>query len=289
MGLLACERELDVDMDIEPPVVVNALFNTDSTWRVRVNKAWAMGEATFGPMSDGPVVWGDLSKNIENASVHITSHRGEQITLAYDTNGYYLSPLKPRAGETYTLSVDVPGELPISSSVVLPEPVRPDTAYFTKLSNYDYLFILEFTDAPGPTAYELNLYEGSSGSLPWAKQLETDDQDVHVEYYWTPRYSHPDNGGGLGPIFWALDDRNFQGQKKKLIFRMYQSWEWPEEWTIQMRTMSDEYARYRTSAFKQQETYSDPFAQPIQVYNNISNGVGIFAGYSVIYYHFKGN
>jgi len=289
MTLFACERELDIDIDVEPPVVVNSLFNTDSTWRVRINKAWSMGEATFGPLNDGTLKLGFRSKDIENASVYITSGRGEQIALAYDTNGFYLSPLKPLPGETYTLSVDVPGELPISSSVVLPEPVRPDTAYFTKLSGYEYLFTLEFIDPPGPTAYELNLYQGTSGSLRWGEQLETDDQDVYVEYYWTPVYAHPDEGGaGLGPVFWALNDHNFQGKKKTLVFRMIQFDEtFPEDWTVQLRTVSDEYARYRTTALKQQESNNDPFAQPIQVYNNISNGVGIFAGYSALYYHFK--
>jgi len=288
LALLACERELNIDMDVEPPVVVNSLFNTDSTWRVRVNRAWSMGEAIYGPVDDGSK-GGNRSKNIENASVMISSGSGEQITLEYDTNGYYLSPLKPRAGETYTLSVNVPGELPISASVVLPEPVMPDTGYFTKISGYDYLFTLEFTDPPGPTAYELNLYEGTSGDLPRAEQLETDDQDVYVEYYWTPRYAYPDNGAPLGPIFWALNDRNFQGKKKKLVFRMIYFDKLPKDWTVQMRTVSDEYARYRTTALQQQETHNDPFVQPIQVYNNITNGVGIFAGYSRVDYHFNGN
>jgi hypothetical protein len=289
-ALFGCERELDVDVDVEPPVVVNALFNTDSTWRVRVTRAWAMGEAIFGQSGNAPVVGEDRSKNILNASVHITSGGGEQIVLDYDTNGFYLSSLKPRPGEAYTLSVDVPGELPIASSVVLPEPVWPDTAYFTRLSDYDYLFTLEFTDPPGPTAYELNLYEGTSGSLKWAEELETGDQDVYVEYYWTPLYAHPDEGGaGLGPIFWALNDRNFQGKKKTLVFHMGHFDQLSEDWTVQMRTVSDEYARYRTTALQQQESYNDPFAQPTQVFNNIKNGVGIFAGYSVVYYHFKVN
>jgi hypothetical protein len=286
--LLACERDLEIDMAIEPPVVVNALFNSDSTWRIRVNKAWAMGEATFGATSGGPVVWGHLSKNIENAHVSIMSGSGEQITLAYDTNGFYLSPLKPRAGETYRLSVNVPGELPISSEVVLPKPVRPDTGYVTKVSEYDYLLTLEFTDPPGPTAYELTVYENASDSMQFA-QLETDDQDVHVETYWTPRNDYPDNGATLGPLFWALNDRNFQEQKKKLVFRMFVYGGLPETWTVQMRTLSDAYSQYRTTSVKQQETYNDPFAQPIQVYNNINNGVGIFAGYSRLTYTFKSN
>src|SRR5690348_13756716 len=45
--LFACEKDIDMKITAEPPVVVNCLAHPDSAWRVSVNKAWGIGELVY--------------------------------------------------------------------------------------------------------------------------------------------------------------------------------------------------------------------------------------------------
>lgn len=54
--------------------------------------------------------------------------------------------------------------------------------------------------------------------------------------------------------------------------------------TVTLRTLSEDGYNYLRTAHLQNTTSGDPFAQPVNVYNNIENGFGIFAGYSASIY-----
>ena len=50
--------------------------------------------------------------------------------------------------------------------------------------------------------------------------------------------------------------------------------------------MSEDYYKYQKSYIKQVVNQKNPFASVIEVYSNIQNGVGIFAGYNRQMIHF---
>jgi hypothetical protein len=285
-AMLGCEKNIDIRVAEQAPIAVNSLFNPDSTWRVRIDKAWNVNEppsyldSAYDEATDTHYVKRIyFPMAIQDALVEITSGSGERVTLAYDTNGYYVNPAKPSAGESYTIAVNIPGQPMLSSSVVLPRSVPVDTAYISIVNEYDFLITIEFTDVPGPNTYELNAWADDDTTPP-----ECDDPDVHVDTYWTPVNGKEDNGANFGPTFFRISDQNFQGQKKKLVLtRIGQP---GMHWTIRLRTLSDEWAQYRATSVRQQDLGEDPFAEPVPVFSNIANGVGIFAGYSVIDYHF---
>ena len=53
---------------------------------------------------------------------------------------------------------------------------------------------------------------------------------------------------------------------------------------IYLHNISKSYYYYRTSLELYQNTSGNPFAQPVQVYSNIENGFGIFAGSQITYF-----
>jgi hypothetical protein len=53
-----------------------------------------------------------------------------------------------------------------------------------------------------------------------------------------------------------------------------------EEYWLEVTGVSEEYYKYQRTYIKQVETKDNPFASVIEVYSNITNGVGIFAGYN---------
>jgi hypothetical protein len=59
-----------------------------------------------------------------------------------------------------------------------------------------------------------------------------------------------------------------------------------EEYWLEAVTMSEDYYKYQKSYINQANNISNPFASSSEVYTNIENGVGIFAGYSKQMIHF---
>ncbi|OFY88145.1 MAG: hypothetical protein A2236_13130 [Bacteroidetes bacterium RIFOXYA2_FULL_33_7] len=50
---------------------------------------------------------------------------------------------------------------------------------------------------------------------------------------------------------------------------------------ISLYSISEAFYKYSISLDEQQNVAGNPFAEPVQVYNNVTDGYGIFAGYSV--------
>jgi|GEM_PF-2725879 len=262
----ACDQVIDIDMPDDTPVVVNCLFNADSTWSVRVMRASAMGE---------PLYYNTKNNSIDNAEVAITPVNGsDAITLEYDTNGYYISARRPQHDTQYDLRVSVPGEPLITSSTTLLPAVSVDTAYVS--GSGTVTVTVEFTDIPGPTWYEIRVWGSVFGS---GGDMQCDDPDATLDTYWIP---NNDFSATMGPSYLVLSDHTFEGKRKVLKITM------PgfdgEVHHVVLRTLSGDYARYRATTNQQQNIADDPFAQPVQVYNNIVNGVGIFGGVSASEY-----
>lgn len=63
--------------------------------------------------------------------------------------------------------------------------------------------------------------------------------------------------------------------------------DYTEEYWLETVTMSEDYYKYQKSYINQVNNISNPFASSSEVYTNIENGVGIFAGYNKQMIHFQ--
>ena len=89
-----------------------------------------------------------------------------------------------------------------------------------------------------------------------------------------------DNFNGASKL---LDDNLFNG--KNHVFRMrLRSYRFNQQESTRVRvilqSVTESYYRYFATQSLQNNTSGDPFAQPVQVFTNVENGLGIFAGYS---------
>ena len=66
----------------------------------------------------------------------------------------------------------------------------------------------------------------------------------------------------------------------KVTSSYYSSFQNSQKYTIFLRNTSKSYYLYRQSVDLQRWTEDDPFAQPVQIYTNITNGFGILSGYN---------
>lgn len=64
------------------------------------------------------------------------------------------------------------------------------------------------------------------------------------------------------------------------VWNKWDRTDYKEEYWLEVVGMSEDYYKYQKSYIKQVVNQSNPFASVIEVYSNIENGVGIFAGYN---------
>jgi len=141
--------------------------------------------------------------------------------------------------------------------------------------------------------YKYSLYEDQYKDivLPAIEKTETgsrDDTTFEQELIFS-------NSNWLSNI--SRDTYNVMGQisqaKDVLLFASYYTvmnkggnTDYTEEYWIEAVTMSEDYYKYQKSYINQVNNISNPFASSNEVYSNIENGVGIFAGYSKQMIHF---
>jgi hypothetical protein len=103
------------------------------------------------------------------------------------------------------------------------------------------------------------------------------------------------NGGSPWREQGLFNDLLFNGQNKTLELEIpYENWSGSEDgydWSYQTLTLrlylhniSISYYYYRTSLELFQNASGNPFAQPVQVFSNVENGFGIFAGSQISFF-----
>ena len=277
--LTACEKEVHIPIEYtEPKLVVNGLFNTDSLWEVEISASQYIYDSGTIPL-------------INDAAVTITNSTGNTITLLNQGDGLYNSATeKPQTGQVYSINIShanyenasssnqLPGELQVSN-IELQDQTMVSGEQFRKIS-------ITFQDSPDPDFYMIRIVGGfwvetydslgmpDSSLIPYPMWVFS--QSPAVEN------SNPNNmqptiifkdelfNGTQYTIDLLVEEYVFGGEKENL-----------EDIYISISKISEEYYWYEKSYQAYVSSQNNQFfSQPVQVYTNIENGLGIFAGFS---------
>lgn len=208
---------------------------------------------------------------ISNAQVSISDGE-KRIQLVYDSRNYlYSAPtldFKIEAGKTYFLDVNTPDGMNVSSSTVVPaqKVVQEDILITSEVSvdNNSKTFQVTFKDLPGqPNFYRIEAYYSDSSS--WNNTI------YNYSVFW-----ENDNGYNL------YSDINFEDKQiKSLRASVYSD----NTITFMVHHLSRDYYLYHQSIENFQG--ESPFSEPVLVYSNIKNGLGVFAGYNTTVVKFE--
>lgn len=282
----SCEKtESIVDFPMVPSkLVVNCEMNEDSAWRLQLSKSLSV-------LDNAPI------KFIDTAIVKVYEEGLLLETLsstAYD--GIYLGTSKPKPNLSYRISVT--GVKSYDS--IFAEDVLPDKAYIDNVDiaiidssfyndgYYSYGFMeVDFMitinddvsqqDFYGIRAYTIDtFYTGSDSSY----------YDIYRNYM-SLNSSDPiidDNSDWNQPMF---KDNIFNGQSIELVFNSsFYNYEPSINVYLELMTFSKAAYLYKTSYNNYVNVRNNPFAEPVQVYSNVTNGYGILSGTSVTSYAF---
>lgn len=268
--------------DQENVLVLNSLFTNDSTLSVNISKS-----ADFFKK--------ETPEPIGNATCKLYVNGIFVEDLINSGSGNYRSTVIPFSGSTYELKISAAGYKDISAKATLPiAPIIIETQ--TNIDSAGKLFNYRIKDTDsGKNYYSISLFV-----------LEVDSFGNYINSY--PVYlsatnsSDPQNIFGnddSGTMEYFLDDGLFNGTEFSGAFKFesYDSGYQTDSGFIApaktyvsvVKNISEEMFKYKKSLQKQQENSGNPFAEPVLVYNNITNGFGIFAAYSFKLYevHYK--
>ncbi|MFN3998047.1 DUF4249 domain-containing protein [Algoriphagus sp.] len=271
--ILSCEQFLEVELPgQEPRLVMNALIESNDTVKVFLTKSRSILE---GREYDG-------FDYVKNGKVFLKNEAGAIFPFGFIDKSnpiesfayYYLAGYDFKPNEQYEILAESDGFKEISGQVQFPARVAIKEISYRNLgpdesfSSQDLLeFTVKFDDLPGKNYYELKgRYFGPSTTQ--ANSFYSGDlypRPVNPAYErnsWT--YS--------GLLF---DDVLLSGNDSEIVFRSTFPRDYDLEVTINLSHVSESYYRYEETVGLQNYNRGDFLSQPVLVYTNIQNGMGI--------------
>jgi hypothetical protein len=275
----ACELIVDVDVPFDgEQIVVDSFFDPDSLWKVTLS----LNRHILDPNEIN-------FKRVSDAVIEIHDENGLVTTLQYTENGKYVSLTeKPAAEKQYTMfvnslkygTVNAVSHAPVVTLIksVEREDIIKGNERFTvfRLKIHDKKETKDFYHLK--VDYTQEQYNNQSGeirsftrSIPiGSDNPELSDQFISAEQ-------------GL-----LIKDVLFNGEETEIKFRIDAGHlSGITEFSIALKSISEDYFRYMATRQLQKEINGDPFAQPVNVFNNVTNGFGIFAGLSTSAYKYE--
>jgi len=285
-----CEQPVDFEIgDGDAKLVVVSNFTNDNALGVFVSK-------TRSTLSNDPFEY------VLNAKVQVFADGQLVETLQFvpadaeqNIPPYYTTvKLVPEVGKLYSIEVNVEGYEPIRATNSIPETVLIESVQFenTLEKTEDDLALVncdvavDFSDPVGNTNYyhlsffqELVKYSlDQNGDTIFQQVMLNLPIEINPVDENAPITKYIDKRSFL------FDDQSFNGEKMSLSFtgnyEFSQKNFIPRRFLVELRSVSEEYFLYRTTLTQQNNNRQDPLSEAVQLYHNIQNGCGIFAGYS---------
>ena len=268
--LFGCELVVDIDVPFDGgKLTLNSFFSPDSLWKAQLNlNRHVLDETPFQAVDNGTIVIYEGTTPID--------------TLISEGNGLYRSDnARPQVGKKYEVKAEAGTFQPVEATSTVPVPAGIlDVEWSDEIKEQQVFtkFKIRFNDDGSRQDYYRIILE--------VAQEQYDLNTRSVIQYWQKIPLSPEDPEYENEEFnyqeaIMVSDALFDGKETELSFStpIYGVLGYPIV-VLSLQTLSDDCYRYLVTSELQQNTSGDPFAQPVNVHNNITNGFGIFAGYS---------
>lgn len=300
MLFASCEKEIEFKGDItEPLLVLNGFALPDSLLVFRLTESrFFLEEADSFP-------------TVRDADVRLYVDGMYKEDLQSQQNGYYYSSYRPKQGEVLSLEAQAPGFEAVKAETRLPlqaELLEVDTS-ITKVgeqyalsydydveaqeyiidtvgvyTNYEVSMNLKFKDPPASGDYYRVL----------VKQFFSEGENFYEFYDFYVNNFYTTEMGDLLSLTETQNDYHIYADElfnakvvdMKLNFGTYSYYDYQRgpissgaRFQVQLQNISQSYYLYLKTLSAYQNAV-EFFAEPIQIYSNVQNGVGLFAAYS---------
>jgi hypothetical protein len=277
MTLSSCEKTIDVDT---PPVEKRlALFSVGETGVptfLYVKSTAAIKDRKYNPVLD-----------ITNATVILYRDDIPTDTMKNSGGFGYACATLMEAGKKYTIKVSAPNLPPVEASCTAPAPVpivKVERTYNARKNmdgNYEDALVLTFNDPP------------QTGDCYMVRILPPQDSGLYNFGFcvYAPDASVETQAGEIAEAETCLDndgiflrDALFNGRQKELklyvsagtLSAQYNGTDSVYS-NIELIHVPDAYFRYRQTRKVATNSDGNPFAEPANVFTNVTDGYGIFS------------
>jgi hypothetical protein len=282
--LVACERFLDQDLEISPPKYDKQLAirqfhsNLDDTLVVAVSRNFGILETIDEKdyaVTDARVEWIEDGHSIQVLS----------LDTAFKPSAYTMVLAKPlQSGKFYEIRVSHPDFPTISAQQKMPSLVPLDSVIYEKdgaLSqegNRLNQVRFYFKDPPGEENYYEVLLVANSTCLkylrrdPQTNKFVYDTLDCEISLFLdgaTHPSAHP------GDYSMLITDKTFNGSNFTFGVN-FGNWFTIKSIKAVFRTLTRENYLYKVSRNRFEEAQYNPLSDPVILYSNVQNGIGVF-------------
>lgn len=311
-GLSSCETTEKIDdFPLRPSkMVLNCYFNEGGMWEFQVSKSLSvldnadiklLKDAKINLFKDGVLI------DTINTSGADSWYRSDRV-LPVEGGVYSIEATSEKFTTALTAEEYVPRKVDISDvSLTIRDSTFYYNYYYPEERNYygniEGTFDITFTDPPGEdNYYELTISSVDSIKNYYYQYNEFGDfifdefgnriiDSISVEVYKNPLWFTATDAaaGGNGDEGRSVmfNDFIFDGQDYK-VNADFQDWDAKlgKVYEFQLVSLTKNGHLYRKSVEEYQNASGDPFAEPVRIYSNIENGLGIFAAFSTSTYSF---
>jgi len=279
--LNGCIKTLNEDLKAkESKLVLNAIINPDSILSVNLSH-------TFNVFDD------ESSTNlpfIDYANIEVYENDNYLFNLINkDLGNYSKEGFFPKAGKQYTLKIAANAYKNIEAKTQIPRKTiinNFDTTHIIYSDEYSkstiYFGHITYQDTPG----EDNYYQLKCVSL--RRISGQGEQEWVYEHLWVDENSSSFFDKSWGNLLWS--DKYSDGKEVSVRFGFYDKYE--DDYNVNtlidtvryvfsLQSIDRDYFLYLKTKGLYDETDggSDPFMEPVVVYNNVENGYGIFGAF----------
>ena len=306
----ACEEIIEFKgVDSEPKIVIYSLFESNRDITLTLARSYAIFDPTIRPVEITNAVvklYTDEEHTATFSYVPSTTPVNDYGPAPMAT--YRATGIKPEPGRMYRIEAEVPGLPPVWAEVSLPEPVAIisiDTTVVTRIfqdPGYGYVQNLikakvRFNDpADRDNYYRINVMarNGRYGGPKNKPYDETMSVIVHYNSVGSSAGNDPlinpqreeDLFGGAQENRYALfSDELISGRDYDLKLDLYFSamdttyYEFTH-FDVDLQSVSKDLYLYLISSSAHENSKNNPLAEPVIVYSNVNNGLGVIGAVS---------
>jgi hypothetical protein len=277
LTLISCQKDLKTDVHVCPKPCFNCILNPDSIITATVSFSQSI---TNEGMPD----------KIPDAVIEFKVEGKPSFFLQPIGNGKYQADLKPAAGTKYSVEVSIPDYPVLEATTIVPIP--PEVKYikgtlkpkeeiksrYSSVPFYPYTF--EINDKPGLNRYWVYSMEKYSGNnYKW---------DFRSMYYGPDFIQYDDfnketDAGFLNGFYFLFYLRILDSGIENNIFKVNEECPVDLNYKYFFMDTDEHYDKYLKSTIKQKMNDGDNllFNEPVQIYTNIKNGLGIFGSAAI--------
>jgi hypothetical protein len=256
--------------EITQTPVVNSILKSDSLLVINLSYSASLNFSKI--------------KYIENATIRFFIDDNFAETVINGENGMYISSIRVESGKKYSCEIDIPGHETLKCETTIPLPAR-----ILNITHKD----LAYTNEEGTVFPSVEItFENNTNTSEYfeiiIKTMRTWDDEQHNIYAWLVGVDDPILINEGLPIAVFGDELITDS-----IYTMSlnystggASWNIADTYPyiVELRTISYTYYKYLKQLYLFEQAVNNEnltgSSAPMQIYSNIENGYGIFAGYS---------